>query len=192
MKIGIYGGCFNPPHNIHKDLPLKLIEKGYVDKVIYVPTGNKYNKLNLASNEDRYNMLKILVDKNNNLALSDFEFKNKLVYTYQTMDYFKNKYPNDILYFICGTDNLEELDKWKNYEYIITNYKFLVANRAGTSISKMLNKYKKFVDNILVINIEKNKVSSTIIRERLKNNEDDISELIDENILDYIRQKKLY
>ena len=35
MKIGIFGGSFNPPHNMHKDIALELLEKGYLDKVIY-------------------------------------------------------------------------------------------------------------------------------------------------------------
>ena len=44
MKIGIFGGSFNPPHNMHKNIALDLIKNKYLDKVIYVPTGNKYNK----------------------------------------------------------------------------------------------------------------------------------------------------
>ena len=44
MKIGIFGGSFNPPHNMHENIALNLIANGYVDKVIYVPTGDNYNK----------------------------------------------------------------------------------------------------------------------------------------------------
>ena len=44
MKIGIFGGSFNPPHKMHKKIALDLIKRGYVEKVVYVPTGNKYNK----------------------------------------------------------------------------------------------------------------------------------------------------
>ncbi len=44
MKIGIFGGCFNPPHNMHKDIGLNLIKKKYLDRVIYVPTGDQYQK----------------------------------------------------------------------------------------------------------------------------------------------------
>ena len=46
MKIGIFGGSFNPPHNMHKNIALELIEHGYLDKVIYVPTGDSYEKNN--------------------------------------------------------------------------------------------------------------------------------------------------
>ena len=44
MKIGIFGGSFNPPHNMHKNISIELLEKGYLDKIFYVPTGDSYNK----------------------------------------------------------------------------------------------------------------------------------------------------
>ena len=42
MKIGIFGGCFNPPHNMHKKIATKLINNGYLDNIIFIPTGNNY------------------------------------------------------------------------------------------------------------------------------------------------------
>ena len=47
MKIGIFGGCFNPPHKMHFKIAEELIMKKYLDKVIFVPTGNFYKKKNL-------------------------------------------------------------------------------------------------------------------------------------------------
>ena len=58
MKIGIFGGSFNPPHNMHLGIALELIKDKYLDKVIYVPTGDNYNKIGLISFKDRLNMLK--------------------------------------------------------------------------------------------------------------------------------------
>lgn len=95
MKIGIFGGCFNPPHNMHKKIALDLINNNYLDKVIYVPTGNRYNKKDLIDVKYRIEMLKLMCMDNNNLEGSDFELKNNLVYTYQTLDYFKMEYPDD-------------------------------------------------------------------------------------------------
>ena len=100
MKIGIFGGCFNPPHKMHKSIALELIMNHYLDKVIYVPTGNKYNKTSLIDAKHRYNMLKLMTDDNTTLDVSDYELKNTLTYTYQTLDYFKDKYKKDEIYFI--------------------------------------------------------------------------------------------
>ena len=66
MKIGIFGGSFNPPHKMHVNMAQQLINKHYVDKIIYVPTGSKYKyKNNLISDEYRYKMLDIICKKNN-------------------------------------------------------------------------------------------------------------------------------
>ena len=57
MKIGVYGGSFNPIHLMHKEIVISLLEKGYVDKVILLPTGNYYKKSNLLKGEERIKML---------------------------------------------------------------------------------------------------------------------------------------
>ena len=57
MKIGIFGGSFNPPHKIHQKIANYLVKNNYLDKVIFVPTGSNYEKPYLASEQDRYNML---------------------------------------------------------------------------------------------------------------------------------------
>ena len=141
MKIGIFGGSFNPPHKMHKNIALTLIKKHYVDKVIFVPTGSKYKyKNNLLSDKVRFEMLKLMCEDNKNLEVSDYELKEEVVYTYETLDYFKNKYKDDDIYFICGTDNLSYIDKWKRGEYILFNYKILVINRKTNDINKLLEK----------------------------------------------------
>ena len=141
MRIGLFGGSFNPPHKMHKFIAEQLIENNYVDKIIYIPTGNKYNKKELIEFKHRYNMLKIMVDDTKQLEVSDYEDKNTLTYTYQTLDYFKNKYKNDEIYFICGSDNIKQITTWKNYEYILENYKTIVIRRNDDNLEKNINNY---------------------------------------------------
>lgn len=193
MRIGIFGGCFNPPHQMHKDIALNLIKKNYLDKVIYVPTGNFYKKDNLASDIDRYNMLKLMLEDTSNLEVSDYEF-GELKYTYQTLTYFKNQYPKADIYFICGSDNLKELDSWKEYEYILSNFKILVIRRNNDNIDKIINKYYKWKENIIIADISLNYISSTQIRNYLKEsgNINITNTMIDENVLKYIVSNKLY
>ena len=89
MKIGIFGGCFNPPHKMHKKIAIELIKKHYLDKVIFVPTGSKYKyKNNLLSDNVRFEMLKLMCEDNNALEVSNYELKDQVVYTYETLDYF--------------------------------------------------------------------------------------------------------
>ena len=192
MKIGIFGGSFNPPHKMHKEIALTLIEKHYVEKVIFVPTGSKYKyKNNLLSDKVRFEMLKLMCEDNNALEVSNYELKDQIVYTYETLNYFKNKYKDDEIYFICGTDNLSYIDKWKKGEDILSNNKLLVIKRDTFDINTLLEKYKDYKDNIIVTEIEENEISSTKIREMIYNNKR-VKDYLDDKVLDYIIRNKLY
>ena len=192
MKIGIFGGSFNPPHKMHKKIAISLIKNHYVDKVIFVPTGSKYKyKNNLLSDKVRLEMLELMCKDNNNLEVSDYELKEKVVYTYETLDYFKNKYKNDEIYFICGTDNLSYIDKWQRGKYLLSNYKLLIIKRNSFEITSILEKYKDYKDNIIVTDIEENEISSTKIREMIYNNKR-AETYLDKDVSDYITRNKLY
>lgn len=191
MKIGIFGGSFNPPHNMHRDIALNLIEKGYLDKVIFVPTGDYYPKSNLIQFKHRYQMLKLMVGSNPNIKVSDYEARGELTYTYQTLDYFQSIYPNDEIYFILGSDNLKSFNKWRNYEYILKKYKILVINRNSDDIKSVLSEYKDYQNNIISANIPLKEISSTEIRTQLKNNVD-LENKLDKKVLNYIKQMNLY
>ena len=192
MKIGIFGGSFNPPHKMHKNIALTLIKKYYVDKVIFVPTGSKYKyKNNLLSDKVRFEMLKLMCEDNKNLEVSDYELKEEVVYTYETLDYFKNKYKDDDIYFICGTDNLSYIDKWKRGEDILSNNKLLVIKRDTFDINTLLDKYKDYKDNIIVTDIKENEISSTKIREMIYNNKR-VENYLDKQVDLYIRENNLY
>ena len=192
MKIGIFGGSFNPPHKMHKKIALELIKKHYVDKVIFVPTGSKYKyKNNLLSDEVRLEMLKLMCNDNNNLEVSDYELKDYVVYTYETLNYFKNKYKDDEIYFICGSDNLSYIDMWKKGKDILSNNKILVIKRDTFDINTLLDKYKDYKDNIIVTDIKENEISSTKIREMIYNNKR-TEDYLDDSVYSYIRENNLY
>lgn len=192
MKIGILGGSFNPPHKMHLDMGINLINKQYVDKVIYVPTGSKYKyKNNLLPDKNRLEMLEIITNKYKYLSVSDYELKSEVVYTYQTLKYFKEMNPNDEIYFICGTDNLSYMDKWMNSEEILSNYKILVIRRNNENIDNLLDKFNKYRKNIVIADVEQSNISSTDIRERIRNREN-VLDVLDKDVYEYIKKNKLY
>ena len=190
MKIGIFGGSFNPPHVMHKNIALNLIKNKYLDKVIYVPTGDEYNKKGLISYNHRLNMLKLMIKNNNYLELSDIGNDTNYKYTYQVLDYYKKIYKHCDIYFICGTDNLKEFNTWKNYKYILNKYKLLVINRCEDNIDNILMQYKSYTDNIEVADIHPSFLSSTYLRNNINNRK--IDEYIDISVLNYIRDNNLY
>lgn len=192
MKIGVFGGSFNPPHKMHLNIGLELVNKQYVDKVIYVPTGSKYKyKNNLLPDKNRLEMLELLTKNQEYLDVNDYELKDEVVYTCETLAYFKELYPNDEIYFICGADNLSYIDKWKNGEKILNNYKIIAMKRKGEDIEELLKKFVDYQNNIIVADVEQQDISSTDIREKLKNNEN-VLDVLDKDVYEYIRKNKLY
>lgn len=188
MKIGIFGGSFNPVHNMHMNISLELIKKEYLDIVIYVPTGDNYNKKDLICFKDRLNMLRLIVSEHNNLKLSYIGNDNNYQYTYQVLDYFKNIYNDSQIYFICGSDNLDEFDNWKNYQYILENYKLLVIKRNRDNLDNILNKYREYIKNIIITDILEVNLSSTDIR----NDIDNARECLHPKVYSYIKKNNLY
>lgn len=193
MKIGIYGGSFNPPHKMHLKMATTLIETGYLDKVIFVPTGNKYPKPGLASNWDRLKMVELMVEKYPNIEVSDYELKQELIYTYQTLDYFKQKYPRDEIYFILGSDLLKEFTTWKNYSYILETFKILVTLRNHDTKQELEKLSLSNQGNLLYTDIMLEDLSSTEIREKVKQNDlEFLEKKLDKKVLNYIQNKNLY
>ena len=194
MKIGIFGGSFNPPHKMHMEIAKELLNKHYVDKIIFVPTGSKYEyKHNLVEDKYRLEMLNILTNKDERIIVSGYELKDYVVYTCDTLEYFKKIYNNDEIYFICGTDNLSYIDKWKKGLDILNNYKIIVIKRNSNEISGLLNKYQQYINNIIVASIPLNDMSSTNIRLLIKqNNIIELYKYLDKDIINYIYRNKLY
>lgn len=194
MKIGIFGGSFNPPHNMHIDIAKQLLNKQYVDKLFFVPTGSKYKyKNNLAPDNNRLDMLNIIAAQNEGMEVSDFELKDYVVYTCDTLAHFHELFPNDEIYFICGTDNLSYIDKWKTGLDLLKNNKFLIIDREGNEVNALLEKYKDYKENIIVSDIPLNNISSTIIRNLIEENKrEELSNYLDPAIIDYIYKNNLY
>ena len=192
MRIGIFGGSFNPPHKMHLRMAKELLNDDLLDKIIYVPTGSKYiYKNNLVSDQDRYNMLKIMIKNDERLEVSDFELQTRNIYTYETLEYFKGIYLDDEIYFILGTDNLAYVDKWKYGIELLKNNNFIVIRRSTDDIEKILKKYIKYRKNIVVSEVRESNISSTLIRDKIKNKEN-VLDFIDEDVYNYILENKLY
>ena len=193
MKIGIFGGSFNPPHKMHLNIVEELLNEKILDKVIIVPTGLHYSyKNNLASNEHRYNMLKLMTKHNDKIEISDFEFKDEEIHSFDTLEYYKNIYKNDTIYFVCGLDNISYVDKWYKGEYLLNNYKFLVITRDTNNLDEILLKYEKYKDNIIITNIKSTNISSSYIRDELKEKNYNLNDYLDQKVIDYIKENNLY
>lgn len=186
-KIGFFGGCFNPPINTHVNLANNLIEANIVDKVIFVPVGDYYQKQNLVTSIHRYNMLKLACSNYKNLEVENIASTHKeKLFAKDTFKLLYEKYHNNTdIYLIMGSDNFEKMPKWKNYDDIIKKYKFIVLERLKHETTSNL-------ENVLYFkNKQTEDISSTAIRNKLKSKED-VSNWINKDVLKYIHENKLY
>lgn len=186
-KIGFFGGCFNPPTKVHINLANALIKSGLVDKVIFVPVGDYYNKQNLVSAKHRYNMLKLLCNNNKCLDVENIaSIHSNILYATDTFKKIYDKY-NELaqIYFIMGSDNFKKMPTWKDYNRIITQYKFIVIQRFEDE-----EQIKK--DNVLYYTPEQiQNMNSTQIREMIKQHQN-VEEFLEMQELQYIKRNKLY
>ena len=129
--IAVFGGSFNPPLNSHFSLGQQIVnEYENVDKVLFVPVSTSYAKPGLISNEHRYNMLKLVCDKNPDFEVSDIELvQDRQLYTLETLELLQEKYPGKTICFTIGTDNLRELSTWKLIDKLVAKFKILVLER---------------------------------------------------------------
>jgi nicotinate-nucleotide adenylyltransferase len=112
MKIAIYGGSFNPIHRGHIKVAKTAINDLKLNKLYFVPAyKNPFkHKKKYVDSHHRVNMVNLV--KENKMEVSLFEINKKgFSYTIETIKYFKNKYPNDKLYLIIGSDNINKLNK---------------------------------------------------------------------------------
>ena len=131
MKIGLIGGTFNPVHYGHLLIAQAARESHRLDQVIFIPAGlPPHKKSPRTSAEDRLAMLRLAVRGNPFFKVSDWEIRQKrVVYTYETLEHFRQVRPKDALHFIIGSDSLEDLPRWKKPERLRALCRFITLER---------------------------------------------------------------
>lgn len=197
MKIGIFGGAFNPVHKGHINLADIYYRDLKLDRLIFVPTACPPHKTadNFAAGEDRLEMLRLAL-RNRKYEISDIEFHRKgKSYTYDTLVQLKELYQNDDFYLIIGADQFLAFDKWYKYKEIMRLAVICTAARENEGEKEEIRKFAAklgmsrkdyFLSKAPVF-----RVSSGEIRKKIKNNED-LSCLLDEKVEKYICEKELY
>ena len=159
MKIALYLGSFNPFHKGHLKCVKTALEDFKMDKVIIVPTmQNPWKKERVLDIDKRIEIItKIILEEfpyryclvdDNYYFLNDSIEKLVIVscstiekelippyYSYATLHALKNKYCNDEIFILCGEDTMKDIPDWMNGELIIQDYDFLVVDRPENSIS---------------------------------------------------------
>jgi len=195
-NIGLYFGTFNPIHVGHLIIANHIANHSNLDEVLLVisPQNPLKKQKSLLEDYHRLNLVKIAIEDNPKLKVSDIEFSlAKPSYTSLTLIHLQEKYPSNNFSLIMGEDNLRSFHKWKNYEDILLKHKIIVYPRSLLDYEKTnlfsnnLNKHPQVsFCNAPIMNI-----SSSFIRNAIKENKD-ISYMLTKPVAKYIGEMHFY
>ena len=180
MKIGIYGGSFNPIHFGHTGLAQWVVKNTDLDEVwLMISPNNPLKDASILADEqvrlqEATEAIRQLGDAAKGIVVSDYEFAlPRPNYTANTLRELKKQYPQPEFTLIIGEDNLEIFSKWKEYTYLLENFRILVYPRKGSgkSAEQMLKEletaHTKEIQ--LLANAPYFEISSTELRKNLHN-----------------------
>lgn len=196
-RYGFFGGSFNPVTNAHLNLANLIAEKYNLDKVVFVPMGDKYNKQDLISEKDRYEMLKLATENQEKLEVSDIELNLPYALTMlQAFMRIEEKYSNVKAYFIIGADNLNKLISLPDFEILAKNYEYIVIKRNDIRIKDKISEnpvLRRFKDHFNIL--EENpyeQISSSKVRKLINNEKLTSNDMIPSEVYEYIVNKNIY
>lgn len=191
MRIGIFGGSFDPIHTGHAIIAQHIIGSGAVDRLwMMVSPVNplKADKVRQVADTDRLRMVEMVTRPIEGVETSAFEFTMpKPSYTIDTLNALQEKFPDDEFYLIIGGDNWKVFNRWRNSEEILAKYHLLVYPRLGYDvvIPEELQERVTLVDAPVI------ELSSTQVRERLAQGKS-VRYYVPDEVLGYIESHHLY
>ena len=209
MRLGIFGGTFNPPHVGHLRLAEEVAPIFRLTRVLFIPCHLPPHKSarHMVSSEDRLEMTRRACEDNPLFEVSDMEIEARgLSYTVRTLEAFAAR--RDVEpFFIMGSDSLREIHTWKDYEKLFSLANFIVVSRPGVDFRAAWEELPASVQDqfrnsghemlhrtstrLISAPVEGLNVSSTIIR-ALVGDGKSIRYLVTESVRSYIMDRQLY
>lgn len=170
MRIGVFGGSFNPVHNGHLKLAEEALTALNLQHIYFVPSYHTPLKGagELLPAALRVRLLHAAIQGRPQFAISLCEIRRKgLSFTVDTIKYFRKKFgKSSVIYFLSGTDTLSQLPRWKSLPEILSLCRFVTMTRPGFSLSKLPQR------GVVYMPFAALPISSTEIRERLEKGEE--------------------
>lgn len=212
MKVGIFGGSFNPPHMGHINALTTVQKKAGLDKVFVIPSSQSPLKTPIEgpTPEQRLDMVKLaLKGFGNQFEVDDQEIKRGgTSYTIDTLKSYSKQYKADDLYLILGADHLETFDSWKDYKQILKEVNLIIATRPGFEIPSSKEKLPRYIQefileydfnfvelttgrNLQFIRLQDVDVSASELRKKIRSGRP-VEKFLPLSVESYIKEKNLY
>lgn len=197
MKLGIYGGTFNPIHNGHLSIASNAQQQFSLDRIIFIPVHLPPHKTEPddAGHWQRYEMVQSAIAGHKGWECSDIEIsRGGSSYTVDTLKALRAEHPADEFFLIVGSDNLLCLDSWREPERVSSMAIILAYERPGHTLpahpSELRQRLKLTID-YRVINGSALNIASSEIRKMIREKKN-VSELVPPGVLSYIQAHGLY
>lgn len=195
MRIGIYGGSFNPIHTGHTSLAQSLVEQKIVDEVWLLVS--PLNPLKKSANPDildydeRLHIACLATEGMNGIRVSDFENSLPIPsYMVNTLGELTKAYPQHTFSLIIGADNWNDFPRWHKWEQILQSYPIVIYRRPGYDIN-ISGDIKEKAKGITIADTPLYPISSTEIRQAIRQGHIPAEWLAD-NVILYIENKNLF
>lgn len=194
MKIGVFGGTFNPPHEGHKKLALEFMSRLSLDLLLIIPTYIPPHKSSdfLADGADRLEMCRLtFLPLGGNVNVSDIELRRHgKSYTVDTLHEIRDKHPKDELFFLMGSDMLLSFHKWREPDKILDFAVICAAPRDSSGAQELKDYVEEYYpgrkDRFLIMDFSPIEISSTDVRNSLDETK------IEKQVAAYIKKRGLY
>lgn len=198
-RVGIMGGTFDPIHNAHIALGEWALRELSLDEVWFMPAGDPYfkKKKNVTPGEVRCEMTRIALRGKHRMVMSEFEQQRQgETYTADTVELLQKCYPEISFYFILGSDSLYQIEQWYQPERIMKTVTLVVAERDYPERPRSLREQAKYLQEkfhaeVMILHFPEMEISSTEIRQRVKNGQD-IDAYVPKEVYRYIYEHGLY
>lgn len=174
-RLGVMGGTFNPIHLGHLMIAEEARQTFHLDKVLFIPSYITPNKLidgPTATAQQRLTMVRLATADNPHFAVSDLEIRRGgRSYTVDTLRFLKRLYgPSYSLFFISGTDTIEDLPNWNHPQDILKLCEFIGAARPGTTdvVAAIKAQFGPLGNRIIPLPVPTMNISSTELRRRIR------------------------
>ena len=198
------GGSFDPVHVGHLSIAQQILNKLKLEQVVLLPAAappHKQDGREQAPPLDRLEMCRLAVNNMHGLSVSDYEIhRGGISYTVETARFARQAYgPDAEIYFLIGSDSLADLPLWRDVRDLVTLIDFAIAERREVPIQPALWEHiretlgEEAMKRLQrgVVEIERVDVSSTQIRQMLRNG-DKLAGYLRRDVEDYIRKRGLY
>lgn len=190
MRLGIFGGSFDPPHVGHLLTAVDAFEFLRLDKLLFVPAAVQPLKAGqaTAAAPQRLAMVRLLVGADPRFAVDAVEIERAgLSYTVDTLETFAQRFPRAELFFLVGMDAMAAFGSWKNPQRILELARLAILRRPGAAIGD-LNIDRDGTIDLATRLVD---VSSTEIRERVRAGKS-IRGFVPESVAAFIETERLY